>query len=377
MRCISQGICGATLILAASGAAAQSSLTMYGALDVFGQYLHNGNSGSFSEKSGGSSGSFFGFRGAEDLGGGLKTQFQLESGVNVNNGSFFADNTVLFYRQAWIGLTQPTYGSLSFGRQYEPTLWVTYQSDPFRANEVLSPLAAADLAGATDRSTLSTQYTAGRASNSIEYASPKIAGARFYAMYALAQTVAQPIPQQLGNILDLAANWESGGLYVGLAYQYQHAGTETIPNPATGGVLDLNLVGTEHYAAALAYRIGIVNLQANYVYTRAKDAPQGSLAALLDTAHSHSIVEAGATIQVTAQDTIEIAGIERNVRGAHDNTAGVQLGVDHLVSKRTGFYLRAGYLKNNGTATMSWPGNVVSSPATKQILAVVGMTHRF
>lgn len=372
MRLISQGICGATLILAAgSAAAADSSVTLYGVADTFVQYLDNGGAHSFSERSGGSTGSLFGLKGNEDLGGGLAAQFDVESGFNINNGSQFVDTSALFYRQAWVGLSDAKYGTVTFGRQYEPSFRAIYPSDPFRANEVMSPFSALVLA--VDRNTLSTQYDGGRASNSMLYQSPNLKGLQFYGMYAFSATVSQPVPSTSGNMLNVAATYSGYGFYAALSYVNQHSGQETI----TGLPTSLSLLGTEHFIGALAYQIGIVNLQFNYSYQHAKDAPAHSLAALLGTAHSLSIAELGATIQATAADAIEIAGVQRNVRGAHDNTLGVQLGVDHSLSKRTSLYMRAGYMKNNGSATVSWPGITVSEPGTKQVLATVGMTHRF
>ncbi|MGF6753613.1 porin, partial [Paraburkholderia sp. GAS42] len=161
--------------------------------------------------------------------------------------------------------------------------------------------------------------------------------------------------------------------YAGLAYVNQHAGQETLaalPAP-------LSLLGTEHFIGSLAYRLGIVNFQFNYSYNRPKDAPARSLAARLGTAHSLSIAELGATIQVTAADVIQIAGVERDVRGAHDNTPGIEIGAEHSLSKRTSVYMRAGYMKNNGAATVSWPGVTVTEGGTNQVMATVGMTHRF
>lgn len=372
MRFIRKSLSAAALAMMAGSAAAQSSVTLYGVVDVFGQYLHNGGStNSFSERSGGNTGSMFGMKGSEDLGNGLKAAFDLETGFNVNNGGLFADTTALFYRQAWVGLTHEKYGSLTFGRQYQPTFWIVYPTDPFRGNEVLSPLSAALLS--VDRNTLATQYVTGRTSNSVMYKSPNLSGFQLYAMYAFAATVTQPVPQTSGNMLDLGLSYSGYGLYAGLAYQYQHPGTATIAAlPAT-----LNLLGTEHYTGAIGYRFGIVNLQFNYGYNKPHDAAAHSIAALIGAGKLYSVMELGATIQATPADTIEIAGFQRNVRGAHDNTPGVQIGVDHSISKRTAFYARAGYMKNNGTATMSWPGVSVTSPDTKQVLAVVGMTHRF
>jgi general bacterial porin, GBP family len=371
MRFISKGICGATLAVMAGSAAAQSSVTLYGVADTFFQYLHNGGTNSYSQRSGGNTGSMFGLKGNEDLGNGLKAIFDVESGFNINNGGLFADTTALFYRQSWVGLTHDSYGTLTFGRQYQPSFWIVYPTDPFRGNEVLSPLAASLLA--VDRNTLATQYVTGRTSNSMLYRSPNLAGFQLYAMYAFAATVTQPVPQTSGNLLDLGLSYSGYGLYAGIAYQYQHPGTANIavlPAP-------LGLLGTEHYTGALGYRIGIVNVQFNYSYNRPNDAPAHSLAALLGAGKSYSVMEFGATIQATPADAIEIAGFERNVRGAHDNTPGVQIGVDHNLSKRTALYMRAGYMRNNGTATMSWPGVTVTGYGTTQVLAVLGMTHRF
>ena len=61
MRFINHGVCRATLILAAGGAAAaESSVTLYGVVDANVQYLSNGGVHSFALKSGGSTGSLFG-----------------------------------------------------------------------------------------------------------------------------------------------------------------------------------------------------------------------------------------------------------------------------------------------------------------------------
>jgi predicted porin len=387
MRFMSQAMCGTTLILAAGGAAAQSSVTLYGVADTFVQYLDNGGTHSYSVRSGGSTGSLFGLKGAEDLGDGLKAVFDIENGYNINNGSFFADSTSMFYRQSWVGLKHDTYGSLTFGRQYQPSFWAVYFTDPFRGNEVMSPLAAADLAGATDRNTLATQYVSGRTSNSIVYTSPDMRGAHFYAMYALPSTATLPVPVQSGAMLDLAANYSGYGFYAGVGYQYQHGSRETAPLVPTAPTLltSFDLMATEHYTGAIAYRLGIVNLQFNYSYNRPKDPAAGALVTITPAVrlpmaslvHSYSIMELGATIQATPADVIAIAGIERDVRGEHDNTPGVEIGVDHSLSKRTSLYMRAGYLKNNGSANMSWPGVAGVASGSKQILAVLGMTHRF
>ncbi|MDR5799411.1 porin [Caballeronia sp. LZ001] len=371
MRFSSKGLCAAILGLTAGSAAAQSSVTLYGVADTFFQFLANGGQQSWSLRSGGNSASLLGFKGSEDLGGGLKAVFTLEGGFNVNNGTSQVDSSAMFYRQAWVALTHEKYGSLQVGRQYQPTFWLLYPSDPFRANEALSPLAAASTT--VDRNTLATQTAGGRSSNAIVYKTQNMGGVELRGMYALAASVAQPYPLTTGNMLDIAASYTGHGLYAGVAYQNQHPGSKTMPGlPAT-----LPTLGTEHFTGALAYRVGPVNFQFNYAYHRPKDTPAGSLAARLNAGHPFSTMEAGATIQATPADTIEIAAMQRVARGVHDNAWLVQAGFDHSISKRTGFYGRAGFLKNNGTSTAGWPGISPNGLNATETLVAAGMTHRF
>lgn len=81
---------------AASVAHAQSSVTLYGIIDAGLMYTNNvsksGSGGSlFQATSGNINGSRFGFRGAEDLGAGLKAIFVLENGFNIQSGKLGQD----------------------------------------------------------------------------------------------------------------------------------------------------------------------------------------------------------------------------------------------------------------------------------------------
>lgn len=364
--------CGIALTLASNAAVADDSrVTLYGVADMYFQYLGNGGAHSFSEKSSGASMSRFGMTGTEDLGGGLQANFVLENGFNLNNGSLYLDSTAMFVRQSWVGLQHERYGSLTFGRQYGPGFYLAYPTDPFGLNDATSPLSA--FASAIDRRTLATQYDTGRTSNSVLYQSPVFGGWRLRAMYAFASTVTQPLPQTSGNEFGVVLTYSGNGLYAGVGYGNQRSGRLSFP----GLPAQLDMPSAQYFGAALAYRWGIVNLQANYTYNRPDDASPGSLTARLGSAHSYSVAEVGATIMATPLDSIEIAVVERNVRGAHDNAIGAQIGVDHYLSKRTSIYARAGWIKNNGSSTASWTGVAVSSPSTSQVLAGVGITHKF
>src|SRR6476661_7346598 len=100
--------------LTAAPAFAQSSVTLYGIVDD--SIVYQSSQTTLGSTSGGRSnvklasgiwaGSRFGLKGAEDLGGGNKAIFQLESGFDINSGSQQFSNA-MFGRQAWIGLTNP------------------------------------------------------------------------------------------------------------------------------------------------------------------------------------------------------------------------------------------------------------------------------
>ncbi|WP_144107683.1 porin [Paraburkholderia sp. BCC1886] len=110
----------------AGGAHAQSSITLYGIIDSGIEYVNNvGASRSTvlrTPQITGTLPSRWGLRGKEDLGGGLSTVFVLESGFATGQGSLNQGGR-LFGRQAYVGISSDTWGTLSFGRQYSQIYW--------------------------------------------------------------------------------------------------------------------------------------------------------------------------------------------------------------------------------------------------------------
>eukprot|EP01036_Dinobryon_divergens_P002144 gene2144-2828_t len=137
----------ALAVLAASGAAmAQSSVTLFGVVDATYAY----GSGSVSNKSqltnSGYNSSRLGFRGVEDLGGGLSASFWLEAGVNNDNGTGGVTNTnnqaatstgggLTFNRRSTVSLNGG-FGEVRLGRDYTPQFWNLTVFDPFGTNGV-------------------------------------------------------------------------------------------------------------------------------------------------------------------------------------------------------------------------------------------------
>ena len=110
-------ICVALLACAAGFAQAQSSVTIYGTLDVGLTHINNvaGLSTTKLDDAIGSP-SVLGFKGVEDLGGGLSAFFVLENRFMVDTGTSFPQ---LFNRGSFVGLKSSTWGTLTLGRQFD------------------------------------------------------------------------------------------------------------------------------------------------------------------------------------------------------------------------------------------------------------------
>lgn len=114
----------ASLPLTVCAAGDGPGIQLYGVVDAgiatthtSGQGTHNGI------LNGGLTDSLWGLRGAEDLGDGWSTRFQLESGFDPSSGKR-ADDDRMFNYGAWVGLAHDRYGDLRLGRQY--TVGKTY-----------------------------------------------------------------------------------------------------------------------------------------------------------------------------------------------------------------------------------------------------------
>ncbi|WP_413457582.1 porin [Herbaspirillum huttiense] len=117
-------------------ALAQSQVSVYGIIDTGVVYTNHANAAGNSVLKMPSLTSSFpsrlGFKGTEDLGGGLQAMFVLESGFSVDTGAMGQGNR-LFGRQSYVGL-KDSWGSLMLGRQVNMTYLVTAKSDVMGPN---------------------------------------------------------------------------------------------------------------------------------------------------------------------------------------------------------------------------------------------------
>jgi len=148
----------ALAVLAASGAAmAQSSVTLWGVADAGYQSAKQGNVTKNIVSSSGLSSSQLGFRGTEDLGGGMNASFWLEAGLTVDNGT---SGGVAFQRRSTVELSGKA-GAIRVGRDYTPSFWTHTVFDPFGT---LGSGAGSNITGRGQNAT-----TGARTNNGISY----------------------------------------------------------------------------------------------------------------------------------------------------------------------------------------------------------------
>ena len=182
------------LAIAAPAAFAQSSVTIYGIVDLDGQYL-SGHAKQVLVTSGGQSGSRIGFKGSEDLGSGYFADFVLEGGLNVDTGSS-AQGGTLFGRQAFGALRTP-FGTASAGRQYSSIYTQSGDFSEFSNTSVGATTAVIGgfaggyepIRGSANNATTSTPTgselngSPARVNNSFRYTTPTFSGLKASFLY--------------------------------------------------------------------------------------------------------------------------------------------------------------------------------------------------
>lgn len=216
---------------------AQSSVTIYGSVDAGIRNVTNANAAGDSvlgmsngiTASGISNSNRLGFKGVEDLGGGMNAHFVLESGFVLGRGAFTGATPTLFNRQAFVGLGGE-WGTLDLGRQYSIALKQLGSYDPLSYKfPTIVPLAFAASAdpGSGGRFNNDIQYskTFGPLTARVEYALGEVAGSTrsgaaqgvglHYQDKAIAAGAAYTRRSQLvGAVYEDNNQWLVGGGYI-------------------------------------------------------------------------------------------------------------------------------------------------------------------
>jgi len=135
----------------AGAASAQSSVTLYGTLDVAGRYVKaDGQSRKYSMYQDGINSSQLGVRGVEDLGGGMRAGFTIISSIGVDDGDIGSGvSTNKFWnRRSTVSLFGP-FGEVRLGRDYTPSFWNQTIFDAFGTNGLGSSTNVRQMYGGT------------------------------------------------------------------------------------------------------------------------------------------------------------------------------------------------------------------------------------
>ncbi|MBR8387858.1 porin [Burkholderia cenocepacia] len=356
-----------TLIVAAAAASfatvahAQSSVTLYGVLDAGITYQSNVASKSLWSMGSGIDQSRFGLRGSEDLGGGLKAIFTLESGFNIGNGRL-GNNGGMFNRQAFVGLSSQ-YGTVTLGKQYDAT------------QDYLAPLTATGSWGGTyfahplNNDRLSTNGDVAL-NNSIKYTSANYAGLQFGGTYSFSNN------QNFGNNRAYSGglSYQFQGLKLGAAYSQANLGDGTNANGATN-IAAQGRVRT--YGAAAGYAFGPAQVGAAWTQSRIDNCAAGVPSLRADNYEVNAKYNLTPALGLGAAYTYTNAKVDGS--SAHWNQFGLQ--ADYALSKRTDVYAQAVYQrasKNAGGASI-YNGDLSTAPSSSinQTAATVGLRHRF
>lgn len=197
----------ASALLASGAAFAQSSVTLYGLADVYVASRKDADTGdrTTAMSSGGVYQTRFGLKGSEDLGGGLKANFQYEHGFALENGG--AGSTG-FSRQSWVGLSG-AFGEVRAGRA-----WSAF--DDISG----STLAAKNSLLAPNQGTWLTTSYKDNPDNGLYYATPEFGGVSGAVSYGRENASAGA---GRGSVASLNVKYGSGPVFAALGYQTEKA----------------------------------------------------------------------------------------------------------------------------------------------------------
>ncbi|MGK5063222.1 porin [Janthinobacterium sp. LB3P112] len=347
------------VLAAATGVAqAQSSVVIYGTVDAGFVSERGGVKGNVNKlDSGVASASRLGFKGTEDLGSGLSALFLLESGFNVDSGAQGKDEG-LFGRQAYVGLSSKTTGTLTLGRQYTP--WYNTLS------KVADPFAAGYAGSAKNLFPANT-----RTSNTVLYTSPNFSGFDADVAYTFGE---QAESNKIGRKIGASVGYSNGPLNARLAYN------NTANDSATTEVgSGRNWLAAANYdfAVAKAFVAYGVNKGQNSAKHNNEDRFAYSLtqASAAPSADSNNIL-VGATVPVGPAGTVMASFIRTNDKTVANADADQwALGYSYALSKRTSTYASYAKIKNKNNAGYTVGNN--SNVGTGDKAFNVGVRHSF
>ena len=331
----------------AGAAFAQSSVTVFGILDVGVRYVDNDSAGDqWTLSTDGMLQSRLGFRGVEDLGDGLKAGFWLESAVAPDTGTANAQR--FWHRRSTVSLISDSLGELRLGRDNTATYWNLNVFDPFSNNGVgamttLFPAAVASQA----------VQTLVRADNVVGYFLP---GKLFGGLYGQAQYAfgeGNNDNKYAGGRIGYAAG------PLDMAVAYGQTWTNTPERIRT-------------WDAGATYDFGIVKLFGQYAYLEYDQWDRTNYLIGASVPVGNGLIRASYTYS-----QFDGPGCPPTVTTC-DDASQFALGYVHNLSKRTALYTTAAYLDNDSNSAIGIPGGPAGIGRGENAMGVeAGIRHAF
>jgi predicted porin len=336
-----------------ANAMAQSNVTVYGSIDGGLRELTNVNPAGDSQLTMASNGTFrsnrLGFKGSEDLGGGLKANFVLEMGYVTGTGALNNTSNQLFQREAHVGVSGD-FGSLDLGRQYTIAYKTILAFDPFNYRYPSITYALSSTAGTRD-------------SNAVVYGK-QVGGLTVRAGYALGEVAGSV---RNGSKEAVGAVYASGPVKFGAVYTKAENNVGSTAAPVYKDY--------DHYAIGGAYTIGALTASVGYVNEKQ---------ATLKTADDTSKWEwAGLSYQLAPRVTLTGAWYHNTVfNNAVSSKAAAGdgkkdqyiVGATYDFSKRTNLYAEVDFNKLDGAFAK---GGTKALNQTRQTGLAAGIMHMF
>lgn len=342
----------AVLGVFASGAQAQTSVSLYGVVDLGISHIDTGAGNALGVTSGTQSSSRLGFRGTEDLGGGLSAFFTLESGFNANTGAF-SDATRFFGRQSFVGL-RGGFGAIKLGRQETPIYAAYNQSvDPFARGLLGDITRMFPIATTTANTATSRHASTTRSDNTINYSLPKLGGLYGEAAYTLGGVTGD---SRAGSQIGLMLGYKAGPFNV--VYAHHNANNSpTAPALMITGKSNF-LAGTYDFGVAKAYLAWGNNDNNANATAISRTHTRTWMAGLSKKLGVHNFMA-----NYTRKQDMVIANADANQ---------IALAYTYDLSKRTNFYVAFAHTENESAGRT----NVTVTGADNKSLAA-GIRHRF
>jgi len=362
------------LLAASSCALAQSNVTVYGRVDLGLQNIHNGTT-----RTGVDSGTYtasrLGFRGTEDLGGGLSALFFLEAGLSADAGLLGSGGRT-FNRGSYVGLSGKDWGTVTLGRQYVPIFWPflfaddagplrlhgysavqsVQRSNFLRVNQaaLTTPLANGTLASGAG-GIYSVGITSAFENNLIVYKTPSFGGLTLTGAVGLAEKHVDS-----DKVLGANAEYRAGPLYLGAGWNKKEGIVA-----ATGASQKV----TESMVGAMYSFTTQLNLWANVHGWKFETGASGNL--------KGNDAMIGASYKVPNGQLW--ANYARKSVGSCSScdSKGFGVGYHHLMSKRTELYASYGNVRNEANAANSLNGFAPVGAGTGVRGIAVGIAHQF